>query len=84
MGECIAALACPGKRKGRLSTEVSKGKREEQRGYSPFFEFLAMGIIFYAANHEVGQVAVLMCYRVDETVLRSCQLAFIMVRLGLS
>ena len=42
-----------------------------------------MGIIFYAADHEVGQVAVLMRYHVEETVLRYCQLVSIMVCLGL-
>lgn len=50
------------------------GKQEEQRKYIPFFEILAMGVILYAANHEVRQVAILMCYHVDEAILTSCQL----------
>lgn len=50
------------------------GKQEEQIKYIPFFEVLAMGVILYSANHEVGQVAILMCYHIDEAVLRSCQL----------
>lgn len=79
VGESIGAPACPRNRIGPLRTHVSKGKREVQRKHLPFFESLAMGIIVDAADHEVGQVAIFMCYHVDETVLKYCQLILIMV-----
>ena len=60
----------------RLS--VQSGGRSERRSekYLPFFELLAMGIIFNAADHEVGQVAILMRYHVEETVLRFLSACF--------
>lgn len=81
VGECITALAGPRNRKGILSPQFSKGKREEQRKDLPFFEFLAMWIVFHPVDHEVGQVAVFMCYYVDEAFLESCQFTSIVVRL---
>ena len=59
----------------RLSVQkwrYKSGGRSERRSekHLPFFEFLPMGIIFDAADHEVGQVAILMRYHVEETVLR--------------
>ena len=84
MGEGIGALACPRNRKGRLNIQTSKEKREEERKYLPFFELLAMRVMFYTTDHEISQVAVFMCYHVYKTVLRSCQLIAMMVRLGRS
>ena len=85
MGERTGALACPSNRKRRLNIYSSTEKREEERNKDlPFFEFLAVGIIFYTANHEISQVAVFMCYHVYETVLRYGQLITIILRLGLS
>ena len=84
MGESIGALACPMNRKERLSIQTSKEKREKERKDLPFFELLAMRVVFDTADHEISQVAVFMCYHIYKTVLRSCQLITIMVRLGLS
>lgn len=84
MRESIGALVCPRNRKGRLNIQTSKEEREEERKDLPFFEFLAMRVIFDTADHEISQVAVFMCYYVYKTILRACQLITIVVRLGLN
>ncbi len=70
MSKSIGAFACPRNRKGCLSALALRREQEAQRKGLPFFEVLAMGVIFYATNHEISQVAVFMCYHIDKTVLK--------------
>lgn len=44
------------------------GRRGEGRGNGPLFEFFAVGIIFNAADHEIGQMAVFVRDRVEKPI----------------
>ena len=65
--ESVIAFTCPTYWKRRFNHDVLRGesKREE---YLPFFEVLAVGIVLYTVDHEIGQVAVFMCYHIYETI----------------
>ena len=39
-----------------------------KRGYLPFLEVLAVGIVLDTVYHEIGQVAVFMCYHIYKTL----------------
>ena len=59
--------------RGLVSNQVLRENQEKQRQQIPFFEVLAMRVIFDAGNHEIGQVTVFMCNHVDKTILKPCQ-----------